>query len=60
MTKIQGQSEDYFWSGSMLSIKKECKINIYNSGKVAIISKDLNRVQSLAFELESVLYGKKN
>ena len=65
LNKLVKIIEDYSFeilafTGSMLSIKKECKINIYNSGKVAIISKDLNRVQSLAFELESVLYGKKN
>tara|TARA_B100001094_G_C17410674_1_gene430054 strand:- start:113 stop:382 length:270 start_codon:yes stop_codon:yes gene_type:complete len=64
LNKLVKIIEDYSFeilafTGSMLSIKKECKINIYNSGKVAIISKDLNRVQSLAFELESVLYGKK-
>ena len=40
------------FTGSMLSVKKDCKINIYNSGKVAIITKDLNRVQNLAKELE--------
>ena len=40
-------------------LKKDCKINIYNSGKVAIITKDLNRVQNLAKELETVLNEKK-
>ena len=47
------------FTGSMLSVKKDCKINIYNSGKVAIITKDLNRVQNLAKELETVLNEKK-
>ena len=47
------------FTGSMLSVKKECKINIYNSGKIAIITKDLNRVQNLAKELEYVLNEKK-
>ena len=47
------------FTGSMLSLKKDCKINIYNSGKIAIITKDLNRVQNLALELENVLYEKK-
>ena len=47
------------FTGSMLSVKKECKINIYNSGKIAIITKDLNRVQNLAKELENVLNEKK-
>ena len=47
------------FTGSMLSLKKDCRINIYNSGKIAIITKDLNRVQNLALELENVLYKKK-
>lgn len=47
------------FTGSMLSLKKDCRINIYNSGKIAIITKDLNRVQNLALELENVLYEKK-
>lgn len=47
------------FTGSMLSLKKKCKINIYNSGKIAIITKDLNHVQNLALELENVLYEKK-
>ena len=47
------------FTGSMLSVKKDCKINIYNSGKVAIITKDLNHVQNLAKELETVLNEKK-
>mgnify|MGYP001285890998 FL=1 len=47
------------FTGSMLSLKKDCKINIYNSGKIVIITKDLNHVQNLALELENVLYEKK-
>jgi len=47
------------FTGSMLSVKKDCKINIYHSGKIAIITKDLNHVQNLAKELENVLHGKK-
>ena len=27
------------FTGSMLSLKRECKVNIYNSGKIAIITK---------------------
>ena len=46
------------FTGSMLSLKKESKINIYNSGKIVIMSKDLNHVEELATELENVLYGK--
>ena len=47
------------FTGSMLSLKRECKVNIYNSGKIAIITKDLNQVQKLAEELENVLHVKK-
>jgi len=47
------------FTGSMLSLKRECKVNIYNSGKIAIITKDLNQVQKLAEELENVLRIKK-
>ncbi|MFL2940815.1 MAG: hypothetical protein ACJZ4D_02975 [Candidatus Poseidoniales archaeon] len=47
------------FTGSMLSLKRECKINIYNSGKIAIITKDLNQVQKLAEEFENVLRIKK-
>tara|TARA_Y100001970_G_scaffold285834_1_gene406584 strand:- start:4088 stop:4312 length:225 start_codon:yes stop_codon:yes gene_type:complete len=46
------------FTGSMLSLKKESKINIYNSGKIIIMSKDLNHVKELATELENVLYEK--
>ena len=60
MKKIDNSSfEILAFTGSMLSIKKECKINIYNSGKIAIITKDLNQVEKLALEIESVLDIKK-
>ncbi len=47
------------FTGSMLSLKKKCKINIYNSGKIAIMTKDLNQVEKLTNELENILYIKK-
>ena len=48
------------FTGSMLSIKKKCKINIYASGKIAILTKDLNQVHEIAKELENVIdIGKK-
>ena len=47
------------FTGSMLSVKKDCKINIYHSGKMAVMTKDLNHVQNLAKELENVLHEKK-
>tara|TARA_B100000941_G_scaffold42503_1_gene25892 strand:+ start:1409 stop:1687 length:279 start_codon:yes stop_codon:yes gene_type:complete len=48
------------FTGSMLSLKKKCKINIYASGKIAIMTKDLNQVQKFAADLEKVLDVKKN
>ena len=48
------------FTGSMLSLKKKCKINIYNSGKIVVITKDLNQVHEIAKELENVIdIGKK-
>ncbi|MEC8076971.1 MAG: hypothetical protein VX118_03015 [Candidatus Thermoplasmatota archaeon] len=48
------------FTGSMLSIRKKCKINIYNSGKIVVITKDLNQVHEIAKELENVIdIGKK-
>ena len=49
------QFEILAFTGSMLSLKKKCKINIYNSGKITIISKDLNQVHEIARELENVI-----
>lgn len=43
------------FTGSMLSLRKKCKINIYNSGKITVITKDLNQVHEIAKELESVI-----
>ena len=43
------------FTGSMLSIRKKCKINIYNSGKIVVITKDLNQVHEIAKELENVI-----
>ena len=43
------------FTGSMLSLRKKCKINIYNSGKIIVITKDLNQVHEIAKELENVI-----
>ena len=43
------------FTGSMLSLRKKCKINIYNSGKITVITKDLNQVHEIAKELENVV-----
>ena len=47
------------YTGSMLSLKKGCKINIYNSGRIAVITKDLNLVYRVASEIENILTNKK-
>ena len=47
------------YTGSMLSLKKGCKINIYNSGRIAVITKDLNLVYRIASEIENILTNKK-
>ena len=44
------------YTGSMLSIFKECKINIYISGKVVIITKDYELIKRIEKELSSILY----
>lgn len=44
------------YTGSMLSIFKECKINIYISGKVVIITKDYELIKKIEKELSSILY----
>ena len=43
------------FTGSMISLRKKCKINIYNSGKIVVITKDLNQVHEIAKELENVV-----
>ena len=48
------------FTGSMLSLRKKCKINIYNSGKIVVITKDLNQVHEIAKELENVMTLKKD
>tara|TARA_B100000941_G_C28066841_1_gene332001 strand:+ start:228 stop:500 length:273 start_codon:yes stop_codon:yes gene_type:complete len=50
--------EKLAFTGSMLSLKKKSKINIYSSGKIVIMSKDLNHVEKMAIELEKLIYGK--
>ena len=47
------------FTGSMLSIKKKCKIKIYASGKIAVLNKDLNQVKEIAADLEKIINVKK-
>ena len=44
------------YTGSLLSIEKECKINIYTSGKVVILTKREEYVRNINNELSSILY----
>ncbi len=60
VNKIENFSfEILAFTGSMLSLKKNCKINVYASGKIAILTKDLNQVKDLVADLENVLNIKK-
>lgn len=44
------------YTGSLLSIFKECKINIYSSGKTIVITKDQELLENIKNELSSILY----
>ena len=44
------------YTGSVLSIEKECKINIYKSGKIVILTKNEEYALNLNDELSSILY----
>ena len=44
------------YTGTLLSVEKECKINIYNSGKIVILTKSEEYVLNLNNELSSILY----
>ena len=44
------------YTGSLLSIFKECKINIYSSGKIIVITKDQEQLENIKNELSSILY----
>ena len=44
------------YTGSLLSIFKECKINIYSSGKIIVITKDQELLENIKNELSSILY----
>jgi len=44
------------YTGSLLSIFKKYKINIYSSGKIVIITKDNGIINDIKKELSSILY----
>ena len=46
------------FTGSLISLEKKCKINIYSSGKTIIKTKDSKLVEKLSKELSNILYPK--
>ena len=44
------------YTGSLLSIFKECKINIYSTGKIVAITTDFEQINLIKNELSSILY----
>ena len=44
------------YTGSLLSVKKECKINIYNSGKIVVVTRDQKYIEAIKKEFSSILY----
>ena len=44
------------YTGTLLSIEKKCKINIYVSGKIVVLTREEDDALSLHDELSSILY----
>ena len=44
------------YTGSLLSVKKECKINIYNSGKIVVVTRNQEYIDTIKEEFSSILY----
>ena len=44
------------YTGTLLSLEKKCKINVYSSGKIIMKTKDSDLVEELKDELSSILY----
>jgi len=44
------------YTGSLLSVKKECKINIYNSGKIVVVTRNQEYIETIKKEFSSILY----
>ena len=60
-TKIEKLKENKYrvnaFTGSLLSLKKSCKINIYSSGKAILQTKDHDLVKKISKELSNILYS---
>ena len=44
------------FTGSLLSLEKKCKINIYSSGRTILKTKDKVLAKKLSKELSNILY----
>ena len=44
------------YTGSLLSVEKECKINIYNSGKIVVVTRNQEYIETIKKEFSSILY----
>ena len=55
LEKLQFKTKAY--TGSLLSTEKECKINIYLSGKIVIITRNEEQFIGLKEELSNILYA---
>ncbi len=44
------------YTGTLLSIEKKCKINIYVSGKIVVLTREEDDALNLHDELSSILY----
>ena len=44
------------YTGSLLSVKKECKINIYKSGKIVVVTRNQKYLETIKKEFSSILY----
>jgi len=54
LEKLQFKTKAY--TGSLLSTEKGCKINIYLSGKIVIITRNEEQLIGLKEELSNILY----
>ena len=55
LEKLQFKTKAY--TGSLLSTEKGCKINIYLSGKIVVITRNEKQFIELKVELSNILYA---
>ena len=48
------------YTGTVLSVEKQCKINIYKSGKIVVFTKNDILLNEVKEELSSILYEDMN